>query len=194
MKYMPIVMPENIDKYFYNRNHELKILNANLAMLEDGIPNQFLITGNRGIGKTSLLKKLLKNQPDMFLTTYIDLSDIYGRQKGKLSEEEVIKEFLCLIEESIDKNTNTFKNAREKLFNTFNQLKLKNYNFNNSNLRDLPIPIIEDNYNKLSKYVMELPQKIVDSIEEIKGFIIVVDEFQLLKTLENPEAFFLVNS
>jgi len=190
MKYMPIVMPENIDKYFYNRNHELKILNANLAMLEDGIPNQFLITGNRGIGKTSLLKKLLKNQPDMFLTTYIDLSDIYGRQKGKLSEEEVIKEFLCLIEESIDKNTNTFKNAREKLFNTFNQLKLKNYNFNNSNLRDLPIPIIEDNYNKLSKYVMELPQKIVDSIEEIKGFIIVVDEFQLLKTLENPEAFF----
>ncbi|WP_305554111.1 AAA family ATPase [Methanobrevibacter sp. V74] len=71
MKYMPIVMPENIDKYFYNRNHELKILNANLAMLEDGIPNQFLITGNRGIGKTSLLKKLLKNQPDMFLTTYI---------------------------------------------------------------------------------------------------------------------------
>lgn len=190
MKYMPIVMPENIDKYFYNRNHELKILNANLAMLEDGIPNQFLITGNRGIGKTSLLKKLLKNQPDMFLTTYIDLSDIYGRQKGKLSEEEVIKEFLCLIEESIDKNTNTFKNAREKLFNTFNQLKLKNYNFNNSNLRDLPIPIIEDNYNKLSKYVMELPQKIVDSIKEIKGFIIVVDEFQLLKTLENPEAFF----
>lgn len=190
MKYMPIVMPENIDKYFYNRNHELKILNVNLAMLEDGIPNQFLITGNRGIGKTSLLKKLLKNQPDMFLTTYIDLSDIYGRQKGKLSEEEVIKEFLCLIEESIDKNTNTFKNAREKLFNTFNQLKLKNYNFNNSNLRDLPIPIIEDNYNKLSKYVMELPQKIVDSIEEIKGFIIVVDEFQLLKTLENPEAFF----
>ncbi|WP_305554108.1 ATP-binding protein [Methanobrevibacter sp. V74] len=118
------------------------------------------------------------------------MSDIYGRQKGKLSEEEVIKEFLCLIEESIDKNTNTFKNAREKLFNTFNQLKLKNYNFNNSNLRDLPIPIIEDNYNKLSKYVMELPQKIVDSIEEIKGFIIVVDEFQLLKTLENPEAFF----
>ena len=37
---------------------------------------------------------------------------------------------------------------------------------------------------------MELPQKIVDSIDEIKGFIIVVDEFQLLKTLENPEAFF----
>ncbi len=190
MKYMPIVMPENIDKYFYNREHELTILSTNLALLEEGIPNQFLITGYRGIGKTSLLKKLLKNQPDYFLTTYIDLSDIYGRQKGKLSEEEVIKEFLCMIEESLNDDVNIFEKAKERLHHTFNQLKLKNFNFNNSNLRDLPIPLIEDNYNKLSKYVMELPQKIVDSVDEIKGFIIVVDEFQLLKTLENPEAFF----
>ena len=65
----------------HNRKKELKILNTNLEMLEDGIPNQFLITGYRGIGKTSLLKKLVKNLPEKFLTTYIDLSDIYGRQK-----------------------------------------------------------------------------------------------------------------
>ena len=159
-------------------------------MLEDGIPNQFLITGYRGIGKTSLLKKLLKNLPDKFLTTYIDLSDIYGRQKGKLSEEEVIKEFLCLIEESLENNDKIVRTANEKLYNTLNLLKLNDYNFNNGSLHELPIPIIEDNYNKLSKYVMELPQKIVDSFDEIKGFIIVIDEFQLLKTLENPKAFF----
>ena len=190
MNYMPIVIPEDIDKYFYNRNKEFKILNTNLEMLEEGIPNQFLITGYRGIGKTSLLKKLLKNLPDKFLTTYIDLSDVYGRQKGKLSEEEVIKEFLCLIEESIESNEKIVRTAKERLYDTLNQLKLKRYNFNNSNLRDLPLPIIKDNYNKLSKYVMELPQKVVDSFDEIKGFIIVIDEFQLLKNLENPEAFF----
>jgi len=190
MNYMPIVIPEDIDKYFYNRNKEFKILNTNLEMLEEGIPNQFLITGYRGIGKTSLLKKLLKNLPDKFLTTYIDLSDVYGRQKGKLSEEEVIKEFLCLIEESIESNEKIVRTAKERLYDTLNQLKLKSYNFNNSNLRDLPLPIIKDNYNKLSKYVMELPQKVVDSFDEIKGFIIVIDEFQLLKNLENPEAFF----
>ena len=63
----------------HNRKKELKILNTNLEMLEDGIQNQFLITGYRGIGKTSLLKKLVKNLPEKFLTTYIDLSDIYGR-------------------------------------------------------------------------------------------------------------------
>ncbi|RAP52067.1 MAG: ATPase [Methanosphaera sp. rholeuAM130] len=190
MKYMPVVMPEDIDKYFYNRTKELKILNTNLEVLEEGIPNQFLITGYRGIGKTSLLKKLLKNQPDKFLTAYIDLSEIYGRQKGKLSEEEVIKEFLCTIEESLNQNINIFKKTKKKIYNTINQLTLKDYNFNSSSLRDLPIPIIENNYNKLSKYVMELPQRIVDSMKNIKGFIIVVDEFQLLKTLENPEAFF----
>ena len=37
---------------------------------------------------------------------------------------------------------------------------------------------------------MELPQEIVNSTDEIKGFIIVIDEFQLLKTLNNPNAFF----
>ena len=37
---------------------------------------------------------------------------------------------------------------------------------------------------------MELPQKIVDSSDEIKGFIIVIDEFQLLGTIKSPEAFF----
>ena len=37
---------------------------------------------------------------------------------------------------------------------------------------------------------MELPQMIVDASDEIKGFIIVIDEFQLLKSLKNPEAFF----
>ena len=37
---------------------------------------------------------------------------------------------------------------------------------------------------------MELPQKIVDSSNDITVFIIVIDEFQLLKIVEDPEAFF----
>jgi len=190
MKYMPIVMPEDIDAYFYNRTREIEILNSNLSMLEKGIANQFLITGYRGIGKTSLLKKVIKNQPDKFLTTYIDLSDIYGREKGKLSEEEVIKELFDQIMESLDKNNNIIEKIRNKIYIHLKNLNLKKYKFNNSNLKDIPLPIIEDNYNQLSKFVMQLPQKIVDSSDDIKGYIIVIDEFQLLKTLENPEAFF----
>ena len=70
-------------------------------------------------------------------------------------------------------------------------LKLKNYNLkeSNSDIFDIPIPTISDNYNKLSKFTMELPQKIIDS-SEYKGYVIILDEFQLLKYIENPEAFF----
>lgn len=92
MKHMSRVMPEDINKYFYNRKRELKILNTNLSMLEEGITNQFLITGFRGIGKTIFLRKLLEIQPENFLTTYIDLSELYGREKGDLVAEDFIKE------------------------------------------------------------------------------------------------------
>lgn len=71
------------------------------------------------------------------------------------------------------------------------QLKIKDYDIDNSiDIFDIPIPIIKDNYEKLSKFVMELPQKIVDSNEYIKGFVIVIDEFQLLQSVKSPEAFF----
>ena len=71
------------------------------------------------------------------------------------------------------------------------QLKIKDYDFDNTiDIFDIPIPIIKDNYEKLSKFVMELPQKIVDSNEDIKGFVIVIDEFQLLQSVKSPEAFF----
>lgn len=66
-----------------------------------------------------------------------------------------------------------------------------NYDFSNdASIFDIPIPVIHDNYDKLSKFVMELLQKIVDDSEDINGYVIVIDEFQLLKNVENPEAFF----
>ena len=79
----------------------------------------------------------------------------------------------------------------EKIALNIKKLELKDYDFsNNIEIFDIPIPVISDNYDKLSKFVMELPQKIVDSSDELNGFIIVIDEFQLLKNVEDPEAFF----
>ena len=83
------------------------------------------------------------------------------------------------------------RKLKDKILSNFKKLLLKNYDFSNDvNFLDIPIPVIFDNYKELGKFVMELPQNIVDSSEDIKGFVIVFDEFQLLKNLKNPDAFF----
>ena len=187
---LPIVIPKDIDKYFFNRKKEINQINANLSLLDMDVANQMLITGYRGVGKTFLLKKILNDQPSKYLTTYIDLSKTYGGQKGDLTEEEVIKEILIKINESVSKNEKTYFKIKNIISNFIKQLKLKDYDFSNIGLSNMELPLIKENYLKLSKFAMELPQIIVDNSEDISGFIIVIDEFQLLKALKNPEAFF----
>ena len=189
MKIMPSTIPKDIDKYFFNRKKDIKHINAYLSMLKENIPNQILITGYRGVGKTFLLKKILKDQDDEFLTAYIDLSNIFGREISKLSEEEVMKEILSAIKTSVIQNKNINNNIEKSLKITLKEL-LTDCDLNSQDIFDIPLPVFKNNYNKLSKFVMELPQKIVDSNENIKGFIIVLDEFQLLKSIESPESFF----
>lgn len=190
MNSLPVVIPKDINKYFFNRKKEISQINANLSLLDMDVANQFLITGYRGVGKTFLLKKILNDQPDKYLTAYIDLSKIYGAQKGELTEEKVIKEILDKINETINKDEKLYDNIKSHITNFINQLKLKNYDLSNIKLTHIELPEIKDNYLKLSKFTMELPQLIVDSSPDIKGFIIVIDEFQLLKSLKKPDVFF----
>ena len=191
MKIMPVSMPKEIDKYFFNRRKDIHMINTQLNTVKFDIPPQLLITGYRGVGKTFLLRKVLNSQSSDILTTFIDISEIMGRQKGKLTEEEVLKTLLSAIDNTISQDKKFYKKWMSKLALNIKKLELKNYDFSeNSNVLDIPIPVISDNYDKLSKFVMELPQKIVDSSDEIKGYIIVIDEFQLLKNIEDPEAFF----
>lgn len=189
MDLMPISMPKDIDKYFFNRVKDIEMITTQLSMLEKDIPPQLLITGYRGVGKTFLLRKILNDLPSQYLSVFIDLSEITGRKKGKITEEEVLKIILNRIYGILDEKN--MRKLKDKILSNFKKLLLKNYDFSNDvNFLDIPIPVIFDNYKELSKFVMELPQNIVDSSEDIKGFVIVFDEFQLLKNLKNPDAFF----
>ena len=114
-----------------------------------------------------------------------------GRRKGKLTEEWVLKEILNTINETISKDQKFYKKFANIIKSNIQKLQLKDYDFSDaSHILDIPIPVIKDNYDRLSKFVMELPQKIVDENDNINGFIIVIDEFQLLKNVEKPDAFF----
>ena len=191
MKVMPVSIPKDIDAYFFNRVKDINMINTQISTVRLDIPPQLLITGYRGVGKTFLLKKILNDQSSDILTAFIDLSEIVGRRKGKLTEEWVLKEILNTINETISKDQKFYKKFANIIKSNIQKLQLKDYDFSDaSHILDIPIPVIKDNYDRLSKFVMELPQKIVDENDNINGFIIVIDEFQLLKNVEKPDAFF----
>jgi AAA+ ATPase superfamily predicted ATPase len=187
---LPISVPQNIDKYFYNRVNDIKKINLQINSIYEDLPNQLLITGNRGVGKTFLLKKILQDSDENTLTVFVDISKIYSTNKS-VKEEEVLKELLSGIKDALQEKQSIFKNFEDNIMSIVKDVTLHDYDLTDAaSIFDIPIPKIKDNYKSLSKFVMELPQKIVDSNDEIKGFIIVFDEFQFLKNVENTEAFF----
>ena len=184
---MPLNIPKDIDKYFYNRKKDIKKINFQISGLYDDLSSQLLITGQRGVGKTFLLKKILKDQNDDMLTVYLDIAEIYADCGGNINESIILKELLDKLLNLISRDDNLFK----MVLNLFSQLKIKNISlYEAKSVSKIPVPKIKDNYQKLSKFVMELPQYLVDNSDDIKGIIIVIDEFQQLKHVENPDALF----
>jgi AAA+ ATPase superfamily predicted ATPase len=188
---LPLGIPSDLDKYFFNRKKELIQLNTFISGFKQNVANQILITGRRGVGKSFLLMKFRMELPENVLSTYLDLSKIHGMQKGKITEEKVMH---GLFEEMLGSLEN--KDPLRKIYklkdSLLKKLSAKNYDFKAAgNLLGIPIPQLDDDYEKLSSLVMEFPQKVVDdNRENIDGFVIILDEFQLIGEFENPEAFF----
>lgn len=192
MPLLPLSIPKDLDKYFYNREKDLKKLNNYINALNEDISEQILVTGLRGVGKTYLLKKLLKELPDNILVTYIDISKIYGNQRGKINEELIMHSLLNSMNDALRGEEDALSRVYHKINDFLVKMSMKEYDFKEAgNILGIAVPETKDNYEKLSHFVMEFPQKVVDASEgQVKGFVIIVDEFQLLGELENPNSFF----
>lgn len=192
MPILPLGIPTDLDKYFYNREKDLITLKSFLNTLNHDVANQMLVTGYRGVGKSFLLKKLLAELPDNILTAYMDMSKIFGIQKGKITEELIMNSLLEAMNESLREDMDDLTKSYDIVKDLIRKIKYKKFDFKEAGTAmGIAIPDIKDNYEKLSKFVMEFPQRVVElSNGKIKGFVIVIDEFQLIGELESPEAFF----
>ena len=190
MNSKPLFLHDDMDKYFYSIKKDIKRLKYEINSLNYSLPQQILLTGYRGVGKTYLLKKIMADIEQNIICTYIDISKIYALEKRKLTIETVLIELLKEMNQTIQ--INQYKNRyKAKISELVDNLKLKKYDFHDiTEILKIPIPKTETNYRKLSQFVMEFPQKIVDEIEEIDGFVIIIDEFQMLGKIKQTDKFF----
>ena len=195
MNSKPLFLHDDLDEYFYNRKEDIKKLKYQINSLNYSLPQQLLITGYRGVGKTYLLKKVMSEIEPNIICTYIDIAQIYAQEEDELTKEKVLIELLNEMNNSI-KSKNYKNKYKLKITELINNLKVKRYDFNDvTEILNIPIPKTETNYRKLSQFVMEFPQKIVDEIDELSGFVIIIDEFQKLKKIKKlDKLFWLIRS
>ncbi len=178
------------DEEFYNREGELINLKNILESTRDGHAPDILLTGIRGVGKTVFLKKLKRELDDDYLVVYMDFSKSASYQKNQMSIIGLMEHFFKeLIIESKKKGLNTLDKKIEKYFKS-NDFKIKEF----VKLDKIPVPIFskETNEGKLMDFVFDLAEKIYEENQDkIKGVLIFIDEFQIIKELNNYKEAFL---
>ena len=174
------------DELFYNRNDDLEFLTNVLDSSHYGSTPTILLTGTRGVGKTALMNKLKNDFKEDYLVVSMDLSRSEKYQAGEFTREAFMelfyREIINAYSESalitaIDKKMEKYVNPQD-----INEITCDN----------LPAPItgLKNNYSRLARFVMELPQKIYDEHEgALKGVFIFIDDFQIIKELDNHNDF-----
>ena len=170
------------DDQFYNRDEEISLLKRLLETTSEHTSPTILLSGIRGVGKTVLLKKIKKELDDEYLVSYVDLTQIYSYQIGKLDENGIMEHFFNSWMQSLKiKNFNSIREKIKKI------IKTKRIRINEIvDVSGYPVPILESENNpkELLDFVINLPQKIYENnSDKIKGVIFIIDEFQALNDL-----------
>lgn len=184
MNMLPWGTNQNLtDEEFYDRNWELNNVKTFLETTAEGNAPDILLTGIRGVGKTVFLKKIKRELENDYLVLYLDLSQSECYQRKKLSINGLMEYyFKKIIRESKNKKLNTLDKKIEKYFKS-NNFKIKDF----IQVNKFPVPVFDSQVDteKLADFVMELPDKIYgENADKIKGIIIFIDEFQIIKELD----------
>lgn len=184
MNMLPWGTNQNLtDEEFYDRNWELNNVKTFLETTAEGNAPDILLTGIRGVGKTVFLKKIKRELENDYLVLYLDLSQSECYQRKKLSINGLMEYyFKKIIRESKNKKLNTLDKKIEKYFKS-NNFKIKDF----IQVNKFPVPVFGSQVDteKLADFVMELPDKIYgENADKIKGIIIFIDEFQIIKELD----------
>ena len=172
------------DDEFYNRKWELNNIKTFLETTTNGNAPKMLLTGIRGVGKTVFLKKIKRELDDDYLVLYMDFSQSECYQKNNLTINGLMEYFFKrLLIEAKNKNLNTFDKKIEKYFKS-NNFKIRE--FIHVDKFALPIFGSETDTEKLVNFVLDLPDKIYnENSDKIKGILIFIDEFQIIKELDD---------
>lgn len=174
------------DAQFYNRVDEISFLSDNLELTKKGSTPTILLTGIRGVGKSALMKKLKKNLQNEYLVVYMDLSAIDKYKKNSLTRFDFMKLFYeSIIKSCSESNIITIDTKILKYFKT--------RNFKLDKINKIPLlPLTEEDYTKFTTFVMDLPQQIYENYKkQINGVLIFMDEFQILKQVDEDVNGFL---
>lgn len=180
------------DDEFYNREGELNHLKSLLETTSQGHAPDIFLTGLRGVGKTVFLQKIKRQLDDEYLVIYLDFSRAECFQKNKMSITGLMNYFFKeLMIECEKRNLNTLNKKIEKYLKT-NDFKIKDV----IQVGTIPIPLFssENNSEKTMNFVFKLVEKIYNENKDtLKGIIIFIDEFQIIKDLNDYMESFLWN-
>ena len=184
------------DEEFFNRTQEISNLTKLLESTGENNAPDILVTGIRGVGKTVLLNKIKQFMDENYMVVYMDFSTSQTYQKNNMSLKGLYDFYYQkVIEETKLKGLNTLDSHIKKFFKT-NNFKLKEVVLASALDISIPIPIIEAerDLEKYKDFVFKLPQEIYEhNHDKIKGMIIIIDEFQVVKELDDYLDSFLWN-
>lgn len=170
------------DDEFYNRTEEIANIKALLKLTANGNAPSLLVTGIRNVGKTVFLNKIKKDMEKEYLVIYMDFSRAECYQKNNMNPTGLLEYYYMeTIRECQEKNLINFDYRIKKYLKT-NDFHIKDL----KKIDKLPIPLLysEKNFENLKDFVFNLPNEIYNDYQNtIKGIIIVIDEIQIIKEL-----------